>query len=767
MNESGSPTNDHHVGSFRRTDIVVNRATPLASESVANDARIVYPADQVSNGSRLLDYWRVVWKRKFVVGACVLACIAIAIAATLLTTPIYTASSTIQIDREASKVVNLQDVTPREDAGQTDEFYQTQYGLLRSKALIERVVDTLELQDSSQYLRTVGLDRSPLRRATSQLGLRMFREDIIRRLSGAFSVQPVRGSRLVTLSFDSPDPAVASWITNNFASSFIAENLQRRFDSSAYARDFLEQQLAIAKTKLDDSEKAAVAYAVQQQIIDVHDDPTPTSNGVSTSNDGESLTDKNLSALDTAYAAAKTARIEAQSKWIQAQQTPGLGLPEIQQNPVIQELSQQRALLQSQYEDQGRLYRPGYPAMQQLKSQIDELDKRIADEASTIKQTVFSAYKAALTEEQSLENQVNQLKGNELDLMNKRNQYNFLLREADTNRQLYDGLLQRYKEVGVTGGVQANNIAIVERAEPPLLPSKPRPVLNVAIGVLLGLGGGALLAFALEALDNTVRSPAEVEERFGLPVLGAVPLLKNGITPEEAMSNLRSPFSEAYQAIRAALQLSSAVGIPRSLLIVSARPGEGKTTTSIALSNHLARLGGRVLLVDGDLRKPSLHKRFGVANNRGLANYLSSGAAFEELFQTTEQPGLFLVTSGSLPPSPAELLADQRLQVFLANAAAEFDFIVVDGPPVMGFADAPMIASAVAGTVLVVEAGMTGRAQVGAALRRLRMARARIVGVVLAKLDARKAPYGYGAGYGYYAYDYDYGDRKPDTKAVE
>jgi capsular exopolysaccharide synthesis family protein len=394
----------------------------------------------------------------------------------------------------------------------------------------------------------------------------------------------------------------------------------------------------------------------------------------------------------------------------------------------------------------------------QLKAQIDELNQKIELEVSNVKNSLHANYMAALSREQQLSAQVNTLKASELNLKDRSIKYNFLQREADTNRTLYDGLLQRYKEVGVTGGVTANNVSVVDRAEAPLKPSRPRPLVNLAIALVAGLGLGAVAAFGAEALDQAIRSPADVEQKLGVPLLGAVPLLTKGVTPEEAMKDPRSSFWEAYFSTRTALQFSSASGVPPTMVVVSARPGEGKTTTSIALAYSLARLGAKVLLVDGDLRKPSVHSRLGLDQGPGLSNYLTGSAGIPELVQPTDNPSLSVITSGPLPPTPAELLAGGRLRAFIADAQKQFDLVVIDGPPVMGFADAPVVAAAVAGTLLVVESGRTGRGQVRSAIRRLRMGHAKIIGVVLAKYDVRNASYGYGYGYGYSYYAYEYGE---------
>lgn len=724
-----------------------SRSLNLASDRGVGPLNTVDLADEATeNEFDLLRYWQFVWKHRLIFIVTLAISLAIAIASTLLTTPLYTAKTTIEIDREAPKVINLQDVTPREDLGNGMDFYQTQYGLLKSHALAERVVDALGLTSSSTFLHATGLDR----RQKNGRSQRSLREAAIARVAGGLGVTPERGSRLVQIAFSSTSPSLAAEIANGVAENFIAMNLDRKFESSSYAREFLEKQIALTKEKLETSERQAVAYAIDQQIINLHegDGRAPTSGT-------ESPTEMNLATLNTAYGAATAARIAAEQKWRQSQTSTSLGLPQVLQNPTVQELSKVRAALQTQYADNLKLYKPDYPSMLQLSAQIDETNRQIEIEANAIRQSLNSEYVTALNQEKALAEQVGSLKSAVLNLKERGIQYNFLQRELDTNRILYDGLLQRYKEVGVTAGVTTNNISIVDRAEAPHGPSKPKPLINAMVAVALGLVGGALGAFAAEALDQAIRQPSDVEPKLRLPLLGSIPLLVKGVSPAEAMKDPRSSFWEAYFSVRTALQFSTTEGLPRSLLVISTRPGEGKTTTSIALAYSLARLGANTLLVDADLRKPSLNEILGLSLKFGLSNYLTGANTLEEIVQASDQPGLSVITSGPLPPTPAELLADNRLRMFCAAAEERFDVVIFDGPPVMGFADAPLISAVAAGTILVVEAGRTKRGPIASTLNRLRRARAKVLGAVLTKFDARKATYGDGYG-GSYSYEHGY-----------
>lgn len=355
-----------------------------------------------------------------------------------------------------------------------------------------------------------------------------------------------------------------------------------------------------------------------------------------------------------------------------------------------------------------------------------------------------------------------------LDLRGRSIRYTILQREVDTNRTLYDGLLQRYKEVGVAGGVTANNISIVDRAVPSVTPSEPRPIANMLLALLIGLRLAAFLALLREAMDQAVRVPQDLESDLDLPLLGTAPTLERGVTPMEAIADARSPLAEAYHSLRSALQFSTANGFPKTLLITSPSPGGGKSTTAVALASYVARLGFRVLLIDGDLRNPSLNTLLAATGKLGLTNLLAGSAELREAIQTTAFANLFLLATGPLPPNPAELLPSQRLTLLVGEAITLFDIVIIDGPPIMALADAPTIGTEVEGGLVVVEANRITRAQVRAAVRRLEMAGAHVLGAILTRYKPPKANEDYGYGYGF-GYEYGQtviadGDPKPSGR---
>lgn len=704
----------------------------------------------------LAAYWRLALKYRFLIIGCFLGALVIGATLTLLMTPIYTAEATLQIDREAARIVESEDVTPRENMMQGEEFFQTQYGLLRSRSLAERVIESLGLASSNQAVEAMGV-YVPEGGGTAAEQSARRKAAVLKALQANLNVSPVRGSRLVSVAYDNPNPVVAARIANGFAENFIQSNLDRRFESSKYAREFLEERIVQTKERLEAAERQLVAYAANQQIINVAE----SSEGESGSG-SQSLTSNNLVALNSALASARAERVAAQERWRSASSSDLMSLPEVLQNPTIQRLTEQRAVMDAEYQQKLSLYQADYPEMVRLKARIDEADSQIRTIAGNIRNSIRTQYEIAANQERSLQAQVNALKGDVLDLRDRSIQYNILQRELDTTRTLYEGLLQRYKEVGVTGGVAANNISIVDPATPPREPSKPNMLLNMALAALLGLGLGVITALVLEALDESVATPDDVEKKLGVPVLGVVPLLEKGQTTAEGLADIRSGFSEAYYSLRTALQFSTPDGAPSSLLVSSARPAEGKSTTAYAVALNLARVGKRVLLVDGDLRNPSMHRVIGVENERGMSNLLSGSADLASVVQRTRQENLFFVPCGPLPPNPAELWGGDRLRQFLAEGRNSFDHVVIDGPPVLGFADSPLLAGAVHGVLFVLESRGTRRGQARGALKRLQVGHAHLLGAVLTKFNAKTTSYG---GYDY-AYDYNYGaDERAGGKA--
>ncbi len=694
----------------------------------------------------LLAYWRILLKRRWLVLGVMAGVLALALLATLLMPSIYRATTTLQIDREVMEVLQVEGMNSVE-AGASSDFYQTQYELLKSRALAERVADELNLAGRidtltppSWWERVTGLLRPDPADEEGDVD-EATRAGELRAAAGfvraGTEIEPVRNSQLVRIHFDSQVPELSARVANALAEGFIASQIERRFGASSYARNYLEDQLAEMKGRLEQSERALVEFAQQEGLVNT--------------GDGQSLAGQNLSELNAQLASVQAQRIAAQSRAAQATASNGAALPaDMLANSIIRTLQQQRAQLQAEYQEQLQVFKPEYPAMQQLQGQIDALDQSISKELAAIRASVQSEYAAAQAQEAMLVAKIDELRNQTLNVDQRSIRYNILKREVDTNRELYDGLLQRFKEIGVAGGVTANNIAVVDRAQVPQGRYKPSLSRNLALGLVLGLMLGVLLALLLEFLDDTLKTPDDVEQRLRVPLLGIIPKLGKE-SPQEAFVDPRSAFAEAYRSVRTALQFSTDQGVPRVLLVTSPVPAEGKSTTALTLARNFAQLGKRVLLIEADLRNPSLHRALGMRGENGLSSLLAGSAGPSDVIIDTADERLKVILAGALPPNPAELLSGSRLVSLLAVASEKFDQVIIDGPPVLGIADAPILANAASGTLLVVQAGKTRISTAQVALKRLLSARARVIGALLTQYDAKATGYGYGYE-SYYAY---------------
>jgi capsular exopolysaccharide synthesis family protein len=391
--------------------------------------------------------------------------------------------------------------------------------------------------------------------------------------------------------------------------------------------------------------------------------------------------------------------------------------------------------------------------VQAKQAQLDAITRQIEAAASNIRRAVRADYLAAQATEQQLKNRVEQLKSASLSEQDRKVQYGLLAREADTNREVYDGLLQRYKQLNAAAGISLSNVSVIDEADPPVSPSSPVLANNLLIGLVIGVFLAGVLVFLRHQFDDAIRVPEDIADKLGLPLLGVVPRVVNE-EPSAALVDPKSDISEAYNSLRASLLYSTSEGLPQIMLFTSAQPSEGKTTSATATAASLAKLGKRTLLIDADLRRPSLHQVAGINNERGLSTLLTSTAELESLTAPGRVDGLFVLTSGPLPPSPTELISGPRMEQVLDLASRKFDAIVIDSPPILGLADAPILAAMADGVILIVEAERSRRGALRSAVRRLRGMRPILLGAVLTKFDAAKAGYDYAEYYGYGAHRY-------------
>jgi len=702
--------------------------------------------------SPLSQYFQVIFRRRWIVLALILAGLLGALFANAITVKLYRSSGTLQIEREAARVVNVDDTSPKVNAtGQ--EFYQTQYGLLRSRALAEMTVASLNLSDNKEFM--YGYSGKALPALAPSSNDRRKRElAAAALLISHLTIEPVRGSGIVKLSFDSPSPELSATVVNSLAKNFIMSNLNRRYQSTGYARSFLKGQIEQVRQKLEDSERKLVDYASREKIITL--DGTTTSAKTGAPQEGTSIVSNDLRSLSDALNTAKVDRALAESRFKEARRAnSGIDSAEGVSDPTIGAIRSSRANLAAEYQRLLAQFRPDYPQMIALRQQIAELDRQIGRQGSSVLRSLNANFLAAVERENSLQQQVNQLKQSMLALRSRSVEYNTLTRDADTNRSLYDALLQRYKEVGISGGVGTNNVSIVDNALPPKNPVVPNTRMNLLLGLLAGALVGIATAFMLDQLDESIIAPHDLERKLGVPLLGSVPRVADSELSIDLLEDSKTPLAEAYLSLQTALRLTTSKGAPRVLFVTSSRPSEGKSTTAMAVARNFASLGKKTILIDADLRNPSVHKMLGLTNLAGLTNLLAGATNLSEYIRQSPTSRLSIMSSGPIPPNPAELLAGLNLSQTLERLLHELDYdhVVIDGPPVLGLADAPLIASYAEATMFVIAARNTHTRTARGSLRRLIDVHANILGAVLTKFDAKKVGYDYG-------YSYDYGDKR-------
>ena len=685
-------------------------------------------------------YLHMVLKRKWLILSLSIAFAVLGGVRASLKIPVYAATARIQIDREPMKVVEGGSVTA--DTG-GENFLRTEIELLKSRALAERVVSKLQLYEEADFFKPreftfLQAFKAALTGPTKTdppppSALQAWAAGIV---MSSVSISPVPGSRLVDISFADVNPDRAQHIANAYADAYVASTVDKRFQANSYAKTFLEDQINQLKIRMEDSEKAMVNFAEQQKMVEV--------------GEKTSIAESNFAAASTAVGQLEAERIKNEQLWREVESAKGINVPQLLSNGVIETLRAQRKALDTEYQEKLESFKPSYPAMVQLSSKMKEVDRQLTVEVNTIRNSLKASYELSLAQESELKSRVERLRGEVLELQKQNIQYNILKREVETNRGLYNNLLQRYKEVGLAGGLGANNVFIVDRASGAIPWAETSLIRSLMLYLALGFAAGAGLSYLLEMLDERVRAPEELEQLSGLATLGIIPQIESAEAFSEALKDPRSPLSEAYRSFATALQFTTESGLPRSIAVTSSGPGEGKSTTVVAIGRYFAQVGLKVLVVDADLRKPSLHAKLGLDSSIGLSNFLTGASLPPEVIQKTDHPNLAFMASGALPPNAADLLGGTRLYSLISLGSEVFDLIVFDSPPVLGLADAQLISGAAAATVFVVGAADQKKEMMRSALRRLRFARAKLIGTVLTKFDPKTVGYAY-------AYSYKYG----------
>ncbi|TWJ08624.1 GumC family protein [Altererythrobacter ishigakiensis] len=694
--------------------------------------------------------WAAVYRSRFWIAGIVLGCLLLGVVVTILSTPIYRAEATVQIDQEAAKVLGTEDADATASIFDSDRFLKTQLDVIRSRSLAQAVAEDLQLFNNVGFLEQMEIDPSniqssvlPREEAERELVLDTIEENL--------DVTLPIDSRIATISFESPVGALAARIANSYAENYIRNNLQRRFDTSSYAREFLREQLQEAAISLAESERAALEYARRTRVIDASNAADATGSSAATP---RSLITATLVQLNQDYAGALSRRIAAQKSWETAREQDPISLPQALNNLAVQNLLEERAKVQAEYEQELQRRKEEFPSVKQARARLDELDRQIAAIATSIQQTIKANYEIALEQELALESQISQLKSETLDEQERGVQLGILQRQIANDRELYDLLLTRFNELNAEAGVQANNVSIIDRATRPIEPFSPNILLNIALSLLSGLVLAGAFVFGREQFFDIIRTPDDVARKLNVPLLGASPRVDESEAVQDLILDPKTEVSEHYASLRSSLILSTSHGLPRTLAFTSAVQGEGKSSSCFATALALSRIGKRVLVVDLDLRRPNQHRMFGVENGKGMSDLLTGNKQVEDVTHATEHDGLFFIASGGIPPNPTDMLASPALRTVLESLTHHYDIVLVDSPPTLGLADAIEIASTTEGCLFVTEAGRNRANNVRSSINRLEAGGAKVLGVLMTKFDAKSAGYSYS-----YAYSYEYSSR--------
>jgi len=680
--------------------------------------------------------------------AIVAGAIAIGVIATVLAVPQYVATSRVLVELTSEGIIE-DEVISGAAYRDSDRFIQTQVDIINSESMAERVVESEGLADSEQFFAAMGADMpSEEDYADVELGpdgiAGQRRRLATRLLRGSVEAEAPIESGIVAISVQTGDKVVSADLANAVAANYIESNLARKFDSSAYARQFLAQQLAEARDKVEKSERDLNQYSREAGLIRV--------TGQTETGDREttlSVTNDSLMQVNAAASAATAERIGAEDRWRNIANRPPMSVPQVLQNSAVQNLLVQRSRTEAELAEERSRHLDDHPNVIALNSQLERVNSQIDEIGSSIKRAVRLEYESAVDRENSLKNQVSSLRSDALNEQDRGVQFNLLRRVAETDRALYNTLLTRYNELNATAGAASNNVSLVDMASPPAAPSSPNLILNLLLATIAGLGLGAAFIFLRETMDDVMRTPDDVERKLGLPLLGLVPQVEQEDIQEE-LSDPKSSISEAYQSLVTNLRYASAEGLPRTLAVTSSQAGEGKTTTSQTLAREFAGLGRRVLLIDADLRRPTLHRIMADKTTEGLTALLAGEKTVDQVIVRSDYANLDYISALPIPPAPSALLATADFRGLIDQMLTRYDTIIFDAPPVLGLSDAPVVSTNVDAVLMVIDAAAGRRGAAKSALRRLEMVNAPVIGAILTKFDARAA----GGEYSYYGADY-------------
>jgi polysaccharide biosynthesis transport protein len=713
-----------------------------------------------SQESTLREYFRVLLKRKWLVLGCVAGIFAVVAIASLRQTPVYEAAGQIVVNKADSNLITFKDSMPVVDYYDQSDM-DTEVRILQSDLLALQVIRQLNLDKRPEFgghpeEKLPNLVASPLQTDSNRVSA------LLGAFRGHLHVNLIPNTRIIEIHYNSPDPQLAANAVNTLAATYVEQNFKTKFESTMQASDWLSKQLVDLQMKVETSQEKLVRYQKEHEILGTDEKTNIITEKLGELNKEMTMAESDRMQKEAVYRQTQSNDPEEIAAAIVADSAgggSGAG------GKLLDKLREQQATLGIQVAELSSQFGPSYPKVVQLNNQLKEIDRQLQSEINKAVDHLKGEYLAALQRENMLRDSFEKQKQEANKLNESAIEYTLLKRDVESNRTLYEGLLEKLKEAGVTAGLRSNNFRIINAARVPTAPSEPNIPRNLTFALALGVISGVGLAFLLENMDNTVRTPEQAQAISGLPSLGMIPLgskansrglagarlaLTSSKEAVELVTQVRpqSQMAESYRALRTSLLLSNLGAPPKVIMVTSARPQEGKTTTSINTAIVLAQKGVRVLLVDADLRRPSVHKTLGMGPRSGLSNVLTGSATLQQTVTTSPVlPNLFILPAGSPPPNPAELLASSIMRDLIMELREQYDHIVIDTPPTLSVTDAVVLSPAADSCILVIRSGQTTKQALRRARDILMQVNAHVAGVLLNAVDLTSPDY-------YYYYEY-------------
>ncbi len=756
-------------------------AQDLQQTGAPSDASSGHAGAHSGQNVHLLDRLAAIFRHRRLAGAAFVIVVGLMMLQTYSKIPLYRTSARVIIQDERTTAVGNLNATDPMFYQDPEPFYNTQYSILRSRGLAKRVVRKLQLQNHPLFNGSAPQGRGPLvivREARQALGSTVrglissgekkpapeapaadesrVESGLISAFLGGVEIIPEKATRLVEIVYVSTDPAFAALAATTLAEEYTQQNLDLRLETINKNLVWLGEEVTKQEAKVTEAESAMAAYREKQNALSLED--------------RQNIVVSRLNTLNDTATRARTNRLQKEAtfhqlKSIDPKSDTADSYPLIATNPGVMEA---KTRLNDLAADKARLsgrYLAGHPDLIKVEGQIESARAALVAARARVIESARNEFEAASQEERSFSAQLEGQKTAAMDLDRKSGAYLVLQRQAETNRQVYQSLLQQQKELRVVSNSRTNNVQVMDRAEAPGGPFSPNARRDWFTALTAGVLVALALAFGMEYFDDTIKTPDDVAQRLRLPLLGLVPSARGKQAPLLS-EQVPHDFGEAFRSLRTSLVFTSGAEGPRVIAVTSSQPLEGKTTTACNLGIVLALGGARVLLVDADMRRPGLHTVMGAQNEIGLSHLLVGQARVREAVQKTGIHNLFVIAAGRIPPNPSELLSSDRMNALLENLqSGPFDWVIIDTPPVLAVTDAVIVARSVAGVVFVVGSEMTRRAHAHRAIETLGAGRPKTIGVVLNRVDFERNKYYYSRYYGHHYHNY-YGNSSGKKKSA-